>query len=301
MRTLRWPPILAALCSFWSKGAVAQDRPLALLDTLPVPVRYAEVFGERMAYYEGGSRSAPTVILLPNLGWDSQAWAQNFSALAQEYHVVAVDPIGFGRSSKPLIDYKMDTWTDFLNEFMRVRQIARAFFAGAVMGGALSVQMALDHPERVLGIVVAASNSGPGPHEGGRAIPSAPSLAGTRANLRALFFDSTLVTDAFVRERFRFRLRTNDGYTVQRHLADHRLPYTKDELARIQVPAFVVWCREDRITPLSWGEQYAAALPRGQLATLESCGHLPNLEQPQAFNRAVLEFLRLASLHRRAL
>ena len=103
-----------------------------------------------------------------------------------------------------------------------------------------------------------------------------------------------------MRERFRFRLRTNDGYTVQRHLADHRAPYTRDELARIQVPALVVWCREDRITPLSWGEQYAAALPRGQLATLESCGHLPNLEQPQAFNRAVLEFLRLASLRRRA-
>ncbi|MGQ0538768.1 MAG: alpha/beta fold hydrolase [Gemmatimonadaceae bacterium] len=266
-----------------------------MLDTLRVPTRYAEVFGERMAYYEGGSRSAPTLILLPNLGWDSHSWAQNFSVLAQRYHVVAVDPVGLGRSSKPLIDYKMDTWTDFLDEFMRVKNIARAFFVGTVMGGALSVQMALDHPERVLGIVVAASNTGPGPHEGGRAIPSAPSLAGTRANLLALFFDSTLVTDTFVRERFRFRLKTNDGYTIQRHLADHRAPYSRDELARIQVPALVVWCREDRITPISWGEQYAAALPRGQLATLESCGHLPNLEQPQAFNRAVLEFLRLTS------
>jgi pimeloyl-ACP methyl ester carboxylesterase len=142
-------------------GAVAHD---VLLDSLQLPVRYERVFGARIAWYETGR--GPTLILLPNLGWDSHSWAANLPALARRYHVVAVDPLGFGRSDKPLIDYKMNTWTDVLDEFMRVRGIPRATFIGAVMGGALSVQMALDHPERVEAIVVAASNSGPGPHEG---------------------------------------------------------------------------------------------------------------------------------------
>jgi pimeloyl-ACP methyl ester carboxylesterase len=285
--------VCLALLSALAPASTARPQgPPNLLDTLPVPVQYVDVFGERMAFYEAGPPGAPTLLLLPNLGWDSHSWAQNFAALARTYRVVAVDPVGFGRSSKPLLDYKMDTWTDFLDEFMRVRGIRRATFGGVVMGGALSVQMALDHPERVEAIIVAASNSGPGPHEGGRPIPAANSLAGTRANLLALFHDSSLVTDSLVRARFAFRLRVNDGYTIHRHLADHRVPYSREELARISVPALVVWCREDRITPLPWGERYAAALPRGRFAILERCGHLPNLEQPRAFNDAVLQFLR---------
>ncbi len=287
---------LAALLSpHHSPNASQQRAPEPsknLLAVLPVPPSYVQIFGQRIAFYESGPRRAETIILLPNLGWDSHSWAQNFSVLSREYHVIAIDPLGFGLSSKPLLDYKMDTWTDMLAEFLRVRGIPRATFAGAVMGGALSVQMALDHPDRVGAIIVAASNSGPGPQEGGMSrIPSEPSLAGTRANLLALFHDSALVTDALVRARFAFRLRTNDGYTIQRHLADHRAPYTREELSRIKVPALVVWCRQDRVTPLSWGERYAEALPHGKLVTLEGCGHMPNLEQPAAFNGAVLDFM----------
>ena len=289
--------VIAVLVSALRSTAACQQRtpPPAkdLLAVLPVPPSYVPIFGQRIAFYEAGPRRAETIILLPNLGWDSHAWTQNFSTLSREYHVIAIDPLGFGLSAKPLVDYKMDTWSDMLAEFLRVRGIPRATFTGAVMGGALAVQMALDYPDRVEGIIVAASNTGPGPHEGGMSrIPSEPSLAGTRANLLALFHDSTLVTDAVVRARFAFRLRTNDGYTIQRHLADHRAPYTREELSRIQVPALLVWCREDRITPLSWGVDYAAALPRGKLVTLEACGHLPNLEQPAAFSRAVSDFMR---------
>ena len=57
-----------------------------------------------------------------------------------------------------------------------------------------------------------------------------------------------------MRARFEYRLRANDGYTIQRHLSDHRAPYSIQELSAISVPALVVWCREDQITPLKWGE-----------------------------------------------
>jgi pimeloyl-ACP methyl ester carboxylesterase len=275
-----------------AQPAGAQSKHPDLFARLAVPVHYVEVFGQRLAYYEMGPANAPVVILIPSLGWDSHAWAQNAPVLARRYRVIALDPLGMGKSSKPLIDYKMDTWTDGFAEFMRVKGIDRATFVGAVMGGALAVQMALDHPERVRAIVVAASNSGPGPHEGGARSPAyGPSLAGTRAGLLEAFFDSTLVTEALVRARLTSRLSTGDGYTIQRHLADHRAPYSATELARISVPALFVWCREDRTTPLSWGEDYAKALPAGRLSVVEHCGHLPNLEQPDAFNRAVVGLL----------
>jgi pimeloyl-ACP methyl ester carboxylesterase len=53
-----------------------------------------------------------------------------------------------------------------------------------------------------------------------------------------------------------------------------------------------VWCREDEITPLKWGEDYSAAVSGARLVVLNGCGHFPNLEQPNDFNRTVLEFLQ---------
>ena len=290
--------VTVALAALVSAAPMAAQVPPArprLLDTLPLPAQYEIVFGQRLAYYEAGPRDAPAVILVPSLTWDAHAWAQNVGALARSYRVMVIDPLGTGRSDKPLIDYKMHTWTDGFAEFMRLRGIDRAAFVGAVMGGALAVQMALDHPERVSAIVVAASNSGPGPHVGPVRNPvGGPGLEGTRASLLAQFFDSTLVTDSVVRERFALRQRAGDQHTIRSHMADHRPRYTEAELARITVPALVVWCREDQVTPLDWGEDFAKPLPRGRLAVLERCGHYPNLEQPAAFDAVVGEFLASA-------
>jgi len=261
-----------------------------LLDTLALPVQYERVFDQRLAYYEAGPRSAPVVILIPSLGWDAHAWSQNVPALARSYRVIVIDPLGTGQSDKPIIDYKMHTWTGGFAEFMRLRGIDRAAFVGAVMGGALAVQMALDHPERVRAIVVAASNSGPGPHAGPVRSPG----EGTRASMLASFFDTTLVTDSVVRERTALRQRAGDQHTIRSHLADHRPRYTEAELARITVPALFVWCREDAMTPLSWGEDFAKPLPRGRLAVLDRCGHYPNIEQPAAFDAVLAEFLASA-------
>jgi len=286
LATLIVAPPLAA------QQAAARPR---LLDTLELPVQYERVLGQRLAYYETGPRSAPVVILIPSLTWDAHAWTQNVPALARSHRVIVIDPLGTGRSDKPVIDYKMDTWTGGFAEFMRLKGIDRAAFVGAVMGGALAVQMALDHPERVSAIVVAASNSGPGVHAGPVRNPGGgPGLAGTRASLLAQLHDSALVTDSVVAERFARRQQAGDAHTIRSHLADHRPRYTDAELARITVPALFVWCREDQVTPLSWGEDFAKPLPAGRLAVLEGCGHFPNLEQPEAFNRVVSEFLSTA-------
>jgi len=61
----------------------------------------------------------------------------------------------------------------------------------------------------------------------------------------AAFHDKSLVTDEVVRARFEDRIRANDGYTIQRHLSDHRAPYSVQGLSAIKVPALFVWCQED--------------------------------------------------------
>ena len=272
------------------QGSTASPRP-NLLKKLNVPKKTILVFGQSIVYYQAGR--GRTLVLLAQLGWDSHMWAQNLPALAENYHVIALDLLGTGESAKPHIEYKMDTWTDFIAEFLRLKGIRKATIIGSVMGGALAVQFTLDHPEMSEGLVCAASNSGPGKHEGGARQPANwPSLAGVKRGLMSWFYDKSLVTENFVRARFQDRLRINDGYTIERHLSDHRAPYTIQELSVIQVPALFVWCREDEITPLQWGKDYAAAVPGAQLEVIEGCGHFPNLEKPREFDSAVINFLR---------
>ena len=68
-------------------------------------------------------------------------------------------------------------------------------------------------------------------------------------------------------------------------------PRLANFLPRVTNPALIVWGREDRIVPIVCGEQFRRLLPNATLSVLERCGHLPPLEQPDAFARLVLDFL----------
>ena len=76
--------------------------------------------------------------------------------------------------------------------------------------------------------------------------------------------------------------------TWKPYMHSPRLPHF---LPRVTNPTLVVWGREDRLVPLVCGEQYRRLIPRARLQLLGRCGHVPPIEQPEAFARLVLEFL----------
>jgi pimeloyl-ACP methyl ester carboxylesterase len=76
--------------------------------------------------------------------------------------------------------------------------------------------------------------------------------------------------------------------TWKPYMHNPRLPHF---LPRVTNATLIVWGREDRIVPVACGEQYQRLLPNATLTVLERCGHLPPLEQPEAFTRLVLDFL----------
>src|SRR5690242_6426240 len=82
------------------------------------------VFGQKINYVEAGS--GPVVVLLHGMGGNSTNWAFNMAALAEKFRVVAPDQIGYGRSDKPLINYRVATYVDFLDKFLDQLKIERA-------------------------------------------------------------------------------------------------------------------------------------------------------------------------------
>jgi pimeloyl-ACP methyl ester carboxylesterase len=66
----------------------------------------------------------------------------------------------------------------------------------------------------------------------------------------------------------------------------------RSRLDRIKVPTLVVWGAEDKLFPFPYGEAWAKGIPAARLVTLDRCGHLPQLEAPDRFADAVLDFLK---------
>ena len=81
------------------------------------PDKTITVFGQSIHYFDMGS--GPVVVLLHGLGSRKEDWLPVLEPMAQKYRLLVPDQIGFGKSDKPLLDYSIQTYVDFLNEFLR--------------------------------------------------------------------------------------------------------------------------------------------------------------------------------------
>lgn len=155
-------------------AALAAAGPIAFSQSQPMlpPEKVASVMGKNIHYFEAGQ--GPVVILLHGLGAVKEIWMLNFDALASKYHVYAIDQIGFGHSDKPLLDYKIATFVDFLHEFMQTQNIGKATLVGNSLGGWIALDFAAQYPSMVDKLVLVDSAGMPWmqqPAPGGRPEP----------------------------------------------------------------------------------------------------------------------------------
>ena len=259
------------------------------------PQKEAVVFGQKIKYVEAGS--GPVVVLLHGLGGNSANWAFNTPALAQKFRVVVPDQVGFGSSDKPLVNYRIGTYVDFLDKFLSELKVERATLVGNSMGGWIAALYALRYPGKVDRLVLADSAGFAPPKEF-----DLHALAGlnpsTRDEMKRLanlvFFNPMFKSDAAIDVLLAQRISAGDGYTIQRlvesiYRGDDMLD---GKLSAIKQPVLLLWGREDGLTPLAReGERFKRELPSAQLIVFDQCGHVPQVEKAAEFNAAVLKFL----------
>lgn len=266
------------------------------------PQKTVAVFGQNIAYYDAGS--GPVLVLVHGFG--SQArfdWGRVIGPLSQHHRVLAMDQIGFGNSAKPFIDYSIQTYVDFLGEFLRTLHVEHFDLAGESLGGWIVADYTLQ--------ALAPANTGPyalpvpsrliledaAGHTSIHALLGTIPITGTLAaagGVAIVFHDKSLITPEFVRENFALKLAANDGMT-QRSLVGNPVldkETVGDKLADITIPTLVVWGGDDEIVPLADGRDYAAKIPRARLVIVPECGHAASLEKPAEFVAAVEGFLK---------
>jgi pimeloyl-ACP methyl ester carboxylesterase len=118
--------------------------------------------------------------------------------------------------------------------------------------------------------------------------------------LRRLVYDPAVITPEFARLYYElfFQPKTIHAFAeILRAICTLRgarpgiVEPIREGLGTIRTPTLVIWGRQDRILPSSQAFDAAARIPGARLHVFEHCGHMPNVEYPEEFNRLVLEFL----------
>jgi 3-oxoadipate enol-lactonase len=233
----------------------------------------------------------PLVIFLHGIGGNRNHWHNQIAFFSRNgFRAAAWDARGYGDSDDYEGRLRFDDFTADLARTLDHLGAPSAHVVGLSMGGRIARNFALAHPGRVRSLTLA--NTSPGfdalsPEEvlrfveerRNRTPESARRLLGTRARPGA--HEALLAS---------FHALRNDSYlkTLEASVAEDRAA----PLEKLAVPTLVITGDEDRVYPLELVQRMARRIPGARLVVLEACGHLSNLEQPERFNEAVLEFVK---------
>ena len=256
--------------------------------------------GYEMHYLEHGS--GPAVVFVHGSGPGVNAYSNffpNYRAIAAAgYRCVLPDMIGFGWSSKPDdIDYTLELFVPTLREFLDLLKIERCVLVGNSLGGAISMKLAIDHPERVEKLIV----MGPGGIEARETYFKMPGIQkmvsqfvgsgfdrpGLRRLLELLAYDPNTITDELLEQRFNI-LQTQPKAVLARMSITDLTP----ELGKLRGPLLGFWGVEDQFCPASGYEKILRAVPDSRFIMYSRCGHWAMIERAEDFNRNAIEFLK---------
>ncbi len=265
--------------------------------------------GIRTRYRHAGEDGSP-VVLIHGLGASAEIWSANIGALASRHRVYVPDLPGFGRTQKPeRMDYSPAAYSRFILDFMTALGIGRAALVGHSLGGGVALRVILDDPGRVDRLILV-SSAGLGREVSlplriaslpffDRIFFKPPMPVFTRF-LHRLVYDPAAITPEFAHlyhEMF-FQPGSVRAFTsILRTIATLRgarpgiLEPIREGLGTITAPTLILWGRQDRILPVGQAFDAAGRIPGARLHVYERCGHMPNVEYPEEFNRILLDFL----------
>ncbi|MEP6944531.1 MAG: alpha/beta hydrolase [Acidobacteriota bacterium] len=268
---------------------------------------FVNVDGARIHYQEFGDVGDPPMILIHGYTASVYVWKTVAPMLAENgFHVIAVDLIGFGFSDKPrAFEYSIQSQSRMIARFMSRIGIGRAVIVGSSYGGAVSLDLTLDYPEKVekLVLVDAVCNDEPKQHP----ILRLAALPGVGEALTPFLIDSK----AFLRQRMQgtlakvnHHLITNDRIeSIRRPLAaadgHHAVLATsrnwhadrlEQDAHHIDHQTLIIWGEEDTVIPIKNGYKLHEEILHSNFVVLKDCGHVPQEERSELFTHLVTEF-----------
>jgi pimeloyl-ACP methyl ester carboxylesterase len=257
----------------------------------------ARIAGVEIAYEAAGD--GPPVLFFHAFPLGLFMWEAQVQALQATHRVVRFDARGLGAS--PVDDglLTMERIADDGASLLGHLGVDRAVVAGCSMGGYAAFAMVRRHPGRVRALVLQDTRAGADTEEGRshRAVLAEKTLKAGATAARDAFLPKLLgATTKAERPEIVARIERAILATAPRGIANalYGLGARADSaptLAEIRVPTLVVCGEEDVITPVAESEAIHRGIAGSRLAVIPRAGHLANIENPTAYNAALLDFL----------
>jgi 2-hydroxy-6-oxonona-2,4-dienedioate hydrolase len=258
----------------------------------------------RTRYVHAGDSSKPTLIAMHGITGHAEAYVRNLKALSEHFDVWAIDFIGHGYSDKPDHPLEIRHYIDQLLGFMDAIGVQKSYLTGESLGGWVTAQFAIDYPEKVERILLntmGGTMANPVVMERlytlSMEAAKDPSWERVKTRLEWLMADPAMVTDDLIRTRQAIFQQPDWLKACQANMAlqdpetRKRNMLTDEALGQIKAPALVLWTTKDPSGPVDEGRRIAGLIPNGELAVMENCGHWPQYEDPETFNRIFLDFM----------
>ncbi len=252
---------------------------------------FVEAGGYKLRYSKQGDGDR-VVILLHGFGGDAAGWLFNQGPLAAHATVYALDLPGHGQSSKTLREGSVAHLATTVIAFMDALAITKAELVGHSLGGAIAVQTAIAHPQRVTALALIGS-AGLGAEINAAYINgfiAAESRKDMKPLLEQLVADAALINRSLINDVLQFK-RIDGVTTALTTIAQGFQDGTRQtvdlraKLASLELPIKVIWGSKDAIIPAS----HASGLPANVTVTvLDGFGHLVQMEAAAEVNKLLI-------------
>jgi pimeloyl-ACP methyl ester carboxylesterase len=258
--------------------------------------------GVRLPFVEQGSRSGTPVTLLHGATDSWRSFEPVMPFLSPSVRAFALTQRGHGDADKPLTCYRPEDFAGDVVAFLDAQGIERAIIAGHSLGSFVAQRVALDHPERVLGLVLAGSHTTLRDHAGigdfwdavisTLTDPIDPAIARE-------FQESTVakplppgLLDTFVQESLKAPARVWREIFAGMIEANHR-----PRLGVISAPTLILWGDRDTLIPSDEQDRLLAGIPNARLTVYPGIGHALHWEDPQRFAADLTAFVEQVAVH----
>ncbi len=260
-----------------------------------------EVNGVRLQYTDTGDGNE-SIVFSHGLLMSGDMYARQIAHFSNRYRCIAYDHRGQAGSGVSQNGYDMDTLADDAAGLIHALDIAPCHFVGLSMGGFVGMRLAINQPELLRSLILLDTNAD--------AEPTESALKYKLLNFIARWFGLRIVAGQVMPILFGKTFMTDNARTVERadwrrHIASHnRKGITRsvkgvierkgiyDQLDKITRPTLVAVGNEDVATPLATGQRIADAIGGADFRIIKNAGHSATVEQPDAVNDIIEQFLR---------
>ena len=255
-----------------------------------------------LAYTDEGS--GPAVLLIHGFPLCRAMWQPQIAALVTAgFRVVAPDLRGFGESEAPTEGYSMEAFADDIAALMTYLGIGRAVVGGMSMGGYVLLNLLERHPDKIAGAAFLLTRCNADDEAGkARRKDLAEKVRGGQRHLVENAFTEVLFAPQtaqhqpqLVEKVVSWMQATPAAGMAGALLAMGERPDYCGRRPGFRTPALVLGGELDKIVPPDTLAAFANALPNSSRCIIPAAGHMANLENPDAFNACLLNFVRLCS------